>query len=146
MVESSLTDRTKSVGKRAPQAASNERQRQMENYKVKRDGLPPIVFTGEKIGHGTTRTVSGSGQNRWTDVDIYRTQGGKYIASIARMTIWEGESNRRTATSKPTAAEIIQWLKDDTESETLGDASQEAVEDAVKVDEGFQSTWIEVIE
>ena len=118
----------------------------MQNYTVKRDGLPPIVFTGEKIGHGTTKSVNGPGQNRWTEVDIYRTQGGKYITYVGRMTIWQGESDRRSATSKSAAEEIIQWLKDDAESDTLGDASQEAVEDDVKTDPKFAEAWVEKVE
>jgi hypothetical protein len=118
----------------------------MENYTIKRDGLPPIVFIGDKIGHGTTRSDNGPGQNRWTDVDIYRTHGGKYVAYVGRMTIWQGESDRRAATSKATPKEIIQWLKDDTESYTLGDASQEAVEAAVKVDTEFAAAWVEKVD
>ena len=77
---------------------------------------------------------------------IYRTQGGKYIACVGRMTVWQGESDRRTATSKATPEEIIQWLKDDAESDILGDASQEAVEGAVKVDEKFAAAWVEKVD
>ena len=72
--------------------------------------------------------------------------GGKYVVAVSRFTIWQGESNHHTATSKDTAEEIIQWLKDDSQSETLGAVSQEAVEDAVSCDKNFAAAWVEVVE
>ena len=49
-------------------------------------------------------------------------------------------------TTNATPEEIIQWLKDDAESDILGDASQEAVEGAVKVDEKFAAAWVEKVD
>lgn len=116
----------------------------MKSYSLSRQGLPPIRFEGEIVGEGTTHSHQGSGQNRWTEVDIYRTKGGKFVVQVARMTIWEGESDHYSAASKATPKEIIDWLKGD--DGTLGKASQEAVENAVKNCQEFAAVWVENVE
>lgn len=116
----------------------------MDKHTIKRDGLPPIAFTGELVGSGSNEIQGGNRANRWTRVEIYRTQGGRYVAAVNRFTIWEGESDHFTATSKPTAGEIVEWLKGD--EETLGRVSQEAVEKAVRVDPTFAAAWVESVD
>ena len=112
----------------------------MDKHIIKRDGLPPISFTGEKIGAGSTR---GHNTTRWTNVDIFRTQGGRYIVSVSRLTQWEGESDHRQASSLASPAEVIEHLKEGLDE--LGSASQEAVERAVKEDPLFAAAWIEEV-
>lgn len=116
----------------------------MQDYIVSRDGLPPIKFTGELIGEANNNFQNGNTANRWTRVEIYRTKGGKYVAQVARMTRWQGESDRYEAMSKPDAPQIIRWLQGD--EEKLGSVSQEAVERACKVDESFAAVWVETID
>lgn len=118
----------------------------MQDYKIRRDGLPPIVFTGEEIGKGSNRIRGGRDSTRWTNVTLYTTKGGRFVAHVERVTQWQGESDRDTATSKETANEIIQWLKDDAGADTLGEASQCAVEQAVKVCPDFAAAWVETVE
>jgi hypothetical protein len=113
----------------------------MEKMIIKRDGLPPISFTGEVIGTGSTRTHNST---RWTTVDIYRTKGNRYIAAISRLTCWQGESDHREAKSCELASEIIDYLKG--ENDFLGDASQESVEEATKHDANFAEVWVEKVE
>ena len=117
----------------------------MEKFNIKRDGLPPIAFTGELIASADNRVGNdGNRANRWTEVSIYRTKGGKFIAALTRLTCWQGESDRRAAASFDTAPEIIDWLKEG-ESE-LGAVSQEAVETAAKVAPEFAAAWVEEVE
>jgi hypothetical protein len=113
----------------------------MEKIIIKRDGLPPISFTGEVIGTGSTRTHNST---RWTTVDIYRTKGNRYIAKVSRLTCWQGESDHREAKSCELASEVIDYLKGD--NDFLGDASQEAVEEATKHDASFAEVWVEKVE
>jgi len=116
----------------------------MEKIIIKRDGLPPIAFNGEKIGSGDNRIISGNSANRWTEVAIYRTAGGRYVVSLARFTCWQGESDHHAATSKATSDEIIEWLKEGEDS--LGSVSQEAVEEAAGNDTGFAQVWVETVD
>ncbi len=116
----------------------------MDNTKqsIKRTGLPPIVFNGHAIGSGSTHSHQGDSQNRWTEVDIYRTAAGRFIWHLAHMTCWQGEHDYFSGGSCATAAECITALQDD--QGNLGRASQEACEEAAKNDPDFK--FEEVIE
>lgn len=116
----------------------------MEKLIIKRDGLPPIAFTGERIASASNEINSNGRANRWTEVKIYRSKGGKFIATLSRLTCWQGESDRHAAASFDTAPEIIDWLKEG-ESE-LGAVSQEAVEKATKAAPEFAAAWVEEVE
>jgi hypothetical protein len=118
----------------------------MERHIITRDGLPPISFTGELIGDADNSiSRDGNRANRWTEVEIYRTKAGKYVGHVRSLTCWQGERNHDAATSTVTAGELIDWLRKDNDGE-LGPVSQEAVEEAVKVDQGFAAAWIEEVE
>lgn len=119
----------------------------MDKIIIKRDGLPPISFTGELIASADNVIANGGNgnrANRWTEVDIYRTKGAKYVVSIRRRTIWQGENDRATAGSFNDAASAIEFLKEDRDD--LGAVSQEAVEKATKVDPAFAAAWVEEVE
>lgn len=116
----------------------------MEKLIIKRDGLPPIAFTGEQIASADNAIGHNGHANRWTTVRIYRSKGGKFIASLSRSTQWQGESDRHAAVAFESAAEIIDWLKEG-ESE-LGAVSQEAVEKAAKVAPEFAAAWVDEVE
>ena len=116
----------------------------MEKFSIKRDGLPPIAFTGEEIASASNEINSNGRANRWTSVKIYRTKRGKFIATLSRFTCWQGESDRHAAVSFETAAEIIDWLKEG--EPELGSVSQEAVEKAAKAAPEFAAAWVEEVE
>ena len=116
----------------------------MEKLIITRDGLPPIAFTGEEIASANNAIGHNGHANRWTTVTIYRTKGGKFIASLSRRTQWQGETGSDAAASFSSAAELIDWLKEG-ESE-LGSVSQEAVEKATKVAPEFAAAWVEEVE
>ena len=117
-------------------------QNDIEEITINRTGQPPLRFKGEKIGKGSTWQASKC--TRWTVVEIYKTSGGKYVAEVVHRTQWEGESDRREATSKATPAEVIEWLRGD--EDRLGKASQEAVEQAAKSDPAFAEVWQERVD
>lgn len=118
----------------------------MKKHKIGRDGLPPIVFTGEHIGGGSSHSHQGPNQNRWTEVNIYRTKGGRYVWSLAHRTIWEGESNSYSGGSCATAAEVVEELKYGRDDTKLGSVSEEAVIEATKNDPAFAALWVEEVE
>ena len=112
---------------------------------ITRTGEPPLRFTGAEIGSGSTRTSSGDSSNRWTTVKVYRTKGGKYVASVGHYTCWKGEHDSIEAGSFTTPAELVEWLKSDNDGR-LGRASQEACEEAAKNDEAFGRAFVEEVE
>ena len=117
----------------------------MEKHTITRDGDRPIVFTGELIGSGSTHSNQGSNEFRYTDVYIYRTKGGKYVADVQHITRWQGERSTSKAAALNTPAEVVEWLKDDNDG-ALGRASQEACEEAAKNDEAFGKAFVEEVE
>ena len=75
-------------------------------------------------------------------VAIYRTKAGRYVAKIERR--HREEIVYRNAAHYATPADIINWLKEG--EETLGKASQDAIEQACANDEVFAHDWVEVVE
>ena len=116
----------------------------MEKITIKRDGRKPITFTGEMIGKASSHSHQGDKQNRWTEVEIYLTRGGNYVALLVRRTCWQGESDRLDAEVCLTPADVIAFLSEG--EPELGTVSQEAVEKAAKNDEAFAKAWIEEVE
>ena len=115
---------------------------EMEVITLERTGLPPIRFTGTKIGSGSTATHDST---RWTTVHIYRSKGGKWLAQVRHITQWEKEHDSYSATSAASAADLVEWLKSDNDGR-LGRASQGACDDAAKNDEEFAKAFVEEVE
>lgn len=116
----------------------------IQQHTLDRDGYPPLTFTGELIGEGSNAIDNGNHANRWTDVAIYKTQGGKYVAAIDRHTQWAGEKSRSSVQHFTSPKDVIKWLKEG--EDHLGGVSQEAVEEACNSDPAFKEAWVEVIE
>ena len=74
----------------------------MKKLIIKRDGIPPISFTGKLIG-----TSSGYTQTyRRAVITIHRTKGGKFIAVISCKTCQHGERYGTEAASFATSSGI----------------------------------------
>lgn len=117
----------------------------MTQITIKRTGLPPLRFTGEKIGSGDTRIEHGNRANRWTEVNIYITKGCKWIAEVRSITCWQGEHDHFKASSFDTPKELIDWLSEDNDG-VLGRASQEACDNAAKNSTTFAESFVELID
>ena len=116
----------------------------MTQYTISRDGMPPIRFTGEQIAKGSDRVHNST---RWTNVELFLTKGGKYVASINRRTQWQGERDSTVAMSFTSAADVIAWLSEQTgNSVDLSQAAQEAVEAAAKRSDTFAAAWVENVD
>jgi hypothetical protein len=48
----------------------------MRSYRLKDKMAPDVEFTGVQLGFATTETPQAT---RWTEVTIYRTEGGQYV-------------------------------------------------------------------
>ncbi len=87
----------------------------MEKHQITVDGEPDIRFTGELVASTSTsgdngmRNFSGSA-GRWTELELYRTQGGKFVCSQVGRTQWQGERDRHTGKVCQTEAEVIEFF------------------------------------
>ena len=113
----------------------------MTQQNIDRTGLPPLRFIGEAIGNGSTR---GHSSTRWTNVSIYRTKGGKWVANVVNRTQWEGEHDYAKAQPFESPKELIKFLCDN--EERLGRASQEACENAAKANPEFAAAFVETLD
>ena len=113
----------------------------LENFTLSRDGLPPIVFVGSEIGYASDQTHNSS---RWQTVRIYRSRAGRYIVRDRRDTCWQGEHDTVRASSFAIAAQAIKWLQNS--DGKLSVAAQLAVEAAAENDEGLAGAWMEQVE
>lgn len=111
-------------------------------YKITRNGEPPLRFHGTLIGSGSSRSFNST---RWTNIRIYRTSGGKYVAHVEAVTCWQGERDFAKARSFATPGELIDYLKGD-ESERLSHVAQEALEDAAATVTEFAETYVEIVD
>jgi len=77
-------------------------------------------------------------------IRIYRTKGNLYVAEIERRNPWNDVPPYRNAAHASAPPEVVNWLKEG--EETLGKASQDAVEEACGNDKEFAAAWVERIE
>jgi hypothetical protein len=83
-----------------------------EQIVLRRDGDAPLAFRGERIATADTRETQGDGQNRWNEVAIYRTAGGRYVVAIEYHTQWQGEAGTREAHALgPDLADVAECLR-----------------------------------
>lgn len=114
----------------------------MTKYKLDRDGDLPLAFCGALVGAGSTQDCRGPTQNRWTEVNIYRTTRGSYVAEVRRISLWQGEDQGRTAAVLETAEAVIAWLRFAGAGQ-LGRASLGAIERATDEDAAFAAAGVE---
>lgn len=110
---------------------------------ITRTGCPPLRFKQAPDGYWSA-TSRDHNSTRWTNVRIYKTVGGKYIAEVESLTQWQGEQDYTKAESFDTPQQVIDYLKEG--EERLGRVSQEAVSDACKADPAFAAAFIVDVE
>ena len=107
---------------------------------VTRTGHPPLRFTPVSTWTASNEIQGGNRANRWTQVTIWKTSTGKYVARVSRFTCWQGENDSHDAEAFQTPTEVIEYLKGD--EGHLGRVSQEAIEDACKEDPEFAKAFV----
>jgi plasmid replication initiation protein len=85
-----------------------------------------VRFEGTKLADVSSRSNSGG---RWTEITIFRTKGGRWIAQIVGRTQWQGEHDRHAVKIVETEAELVEALRDEYEGH-LGWLAKEALEAA----------------
>jgi hypothetical protein len=69
-----------------------------ETYSLPRDGDLPLRFDGERIASASSRRRDGPGQNRWHELALYRTGGGRFVLAATYRSCWQGEDDRHWVT------------------------------------------------
>lgn len=77
-----------------------------------RSGQAPLVFVGEMLAESDGERVSGREQNRWHELAVYRTPGGKFVVRIAYRTRWQGELEHNAAEVCQQPREVATVLRD----------------------------------
>ena len=108
----------------------------MEKHTLTNDGKPNVRFTGDKIAEVSSHSHQGPQQNRWTEIDIYRTEAGKYVVHVTGRSLWDGEHTRCAVTVCADEAAVIAALTqresdDDADYGTyVSDLAKEALAEA----------------
>ncbi len=79
------------------------------------DNAPDIRFKGELIAEVSSSANNASGSysgatGRWTELKLYRTTGGRYVAQSVGHTQWQGEHTRYSTVVCETAADVIDFF------------------------------------
>jgi hypothetical protein len=83
----------------------------MESITVPRTGDLPLAFEGQVIASAGSRLVRGQERNRWHEIELYRTAGGKFVAAIHCRTIWQGEQDHDCAAVLDGPPGIAEYLR-----------------------------------
>ena len=87
----------------------------MQEYEVKRDGARDLRFVGEELAqvqsspHDCDANFSRS-VGRWTELTLYQTKGGKYVAAERRFTLRTNEVDRFAAAVCDTGDDVVEYL------------------------------------
>lgn len=58
----------------------------MKEYTIVNDNSPDLSFTGERVAAVSSRTYN---SQSWEELDLYKTEGGKYICARETHSLWE---------------------------------------------------------
>lgn len=87
----------------------------MEEFIIKRDNNTSLKFNGELIAAVTSSANNASGSysgaiDRWTELELYRTAAGKFVAVKIGRTQWQGEHDRYSAAACSSDKEVVDFL------------------------------------
>jgi len=87
----------------------------MEKHVITRDGARDLVFTGELIASAssspeTARSDYSGSTGRWTELRLFKTQAGKFVAASVGRTQWQGEHDRHSAAVCDTTEAVCEFF------------------------------------
>lgn len=87
----------------------------METITLENDNAPEVRFTGELVATAKSSANNASGHysgatGRWTELRLYRTAGGRYVAQSVGHTQWAGEHTRYSTVVCETTADVIAFF------------------------------------
>jgi hypothetical protein len=84
----------------------------MDKITLPRDNGADLRFAGEQlaVAHSAPPLASGKRTGRWTELTLFRTETGRYVAVEIGHTTIKGEITRRRAEVLDTPAEVIRFF------------------------------------
>lgn len=87
----------------------------MDKITVKNDNAPDIRFTGElmarvKSSPAQAHPSYSNNTGRWTELELYKTQTGKFVCLEIGCTQWQGEHNRYKSKACNSVEEVTQFF------------------------------------
>lgn len=82
----------------------------MQDFRLERQNEPALVFTGELLAEKDSRFGGERKQERWTELRVYRTQGGKLVAQSVGRSKVHGEIDLHKAWVCDNEQDVIQAL------------------------------------
>lgn len=114
----------------------------MEEIILERDGDVPLHFNGVNIGSATSYADH---KDRWFEIDIWKTDTGKYVVSGVGVSTVEGESDRVWAVVCNHPSEVVTALyRRNAEGQMyIPKTSQWALESAIESDPAIAAVYVE---
>ena len=81
----------------------------METIELYRTNKKALQFMGEKIAVSSDKNTYNDG-GRWTVYALYKTESGKFVCSIERVTCWQGESSESVSKVVLNESDVIAFL------------------------------------
>ena len=93
-----------------PEDIDVDEESDMETYTLTRDGERDVRFTGKLVAGASSHHYEGPRNIRWTEISLYKTQGGTWIAQTVGRTLWQGEHDRHSVVMADTDEDLIDRL------------------------------------
>lgn len=115
----------------------------MEEHKVPRTGNVPLAFQGEEVASSAGKYHTGQDQNRWHDITVYSTAGGRYVVHIAYRTMWQGEDGHDTVVVCGLIPDIADTLRayDPLEHVAGYPPAEHFAEKQMRLEDGLRRRW-----
>lgn len=85
----------------------NDGESEMDKITIDNDNAPNLRFSGELIASESSKTYS---SNRWTELNVWKTKGGRYVCQQIGHTQWANETTRYSAKVCEDLEEVIEFF------------------------------------
>lgn len=112
----------------------------MQTVALHDDVTGGVIFDGDRIGFGSSAPGT---EGRWSEFEIYRTAGGKYVATKTGCSSRPGEVPRRSVTQCESGREVVlalTWINE-VKGTFISRAARKALEQAAAVDENIMRAY-----
>lgn len=84
----------------------NDMDNDMETFTLENDNAPNVRFNGELVA--TASSFAYNRNDRWTELYLYRSVGGKHVCQTIGRTQWQDETNRHTVEVVDSDAAVVE--------------------------------------
>ncbi len=109
-------------------------------FSLARDGEPQLVFDGEQLARATSE---GPTKRNWTELVLYRTDGGTYVAQTIARTSRSNQVEWFSARTHNSALDVVNGLRD-RRHKTLSKLALSLLEEAAEQCSAFADALDEI--